>query len=71
MLLFLMFKEITLDLKGLKFSSKSYQRIKESFERFQTKFDMIICWESNSKQLLTKLNILYKHIILSKYIFRC
>lgn len=40
--------KITLDLKGLKFSSKSYQRIKESFERFQTKFDMIICWESNN-----------------------
>jgi len=50
-LLFFLFKEITLDLKELKFSSKSYQRIKESFERFQTKFDMLVCWESNSKQL--------------------
>ncbi|CAH1716559.1 unnamed protein product [Aphis gossypii] len=39
--------KITLDLKSLKFSSKSYQRIKESFERFQTKFDMLVCWESN------------------------
>jgi len=57
-LLFLMFKEITLDLKELKFSSKSYQRIKESFERYQTKFDMLICWESNSKQLLKILNII-------------
>lgn len=52
MLLILLFKEITLDLKELKFSSKFYQRIKESFERFQTKFDMLISWESNSKQFV-------------------
>jgi len=59
MLLILLFIEISLDLKELKFSSKSYQRIKESFERFQTKFDMLISWESNSKQFVDYIKYVY------------
>jgi len=38
---------ITLDLKELKFNSKYYQRIKECFQRFKEKFNLLVCWEPN------------------------
>jgi len=47
--LFCLFVEIKLDLKNIKFTSKFYQRIKECFQRYQTKFDLLVCWEPNSK----------------------
>ncbi|VVC28368.1 Ribonuclease P, Rpp40 [Cinara cedri] len=39
--------KITLDLKELKFCTKSYQRLNECFQRYQNKFELLICWESN------------------------
>lgn len=49
MLLFYLFKVITLDLKELKLNTKFYQRIKENFQCFEGKFNLLICWESNSR----------------------
>jgi hypothetical protein len=57
-ILYCLFIEITLDLKELKFNSKYFQRIKECFQRFPIKFDLLICWESNGKQFFSFLQCL-------------
>lgn len=49
MILLYVFKEVTLDLKELKFNKSFYQRINECFQRYQNKFELLVCWESNSK----------------------
>lgn len=42
-----------MDLNKLKLNSISYQRINECFRRFQTKFELLICWESNGKYCIS------------------
>lgn len=51
-----------MDLKQLKFKSKFYQRVKECFERFQTKFDLLVCWEPNSEYFFFFVIYLYFYI---------